>query len=103
MPRLVRRAPLSERIKAYLDPYDVLLWLSEYINDDAYEEWLKLWAIPIGLGLHIVFILAQGASKTAPTKRGDDVFGEDGSSGSGWFAWVVSVQLLKVKGVSTYD
>ncbi|KAK4629423.1 hypothetical protein CLAFUW4_08149 [Fulvia fulva] len=86
MPRLVRRAPLGERIKAYLDPYDFLLSLSETLNDDAYEEWLKIWAIPIGISLNILFILARGASKTS-TKGGDDVFGEDGSS-SGWFAWL---------------
>ncbi|KAF7192544.1 hypothetical protein HII31_06135 [Pseudocercospora fuligena] len=96
MPRLVRRAPLSERIKAYLDPYDVLLWLSEYLNDDAYEEWLKLWAVPIALGLHIVFILAQGASKRGPAKRGDDVFGEDGSGGSGWFAWMAALVMHSI-------
>ncbi|USW54015.1 hypothetical protein Slin15195_G073340 [Septoria linicola] len=91
MPRLVRRQPLIERIKAYLDPWDLLLWLSEELNDDAYDEWLKLWATPIGLGLNIVFILAQGASKRGGGGRGgDDVFGDDGRSGSGWFAWLAS-------------
>ncbi|EME43919.1 hypothetical protein DOTSEDRAFT_130399 [Dothistroma septosporum NZE10] len=91
MPRLVRRAPLSERIKAYLDPYDFLLSLSETLNDDTYEEWLKIWATPIGIGLNILFILARGASRTS-TKGGDDVFGEDGSS-SGWFAWLCAFQV----------
>jgi hypothetical protein len=90
MPRLVRRTPLIERIKARLDPYDLLLWLAEELNDDAYEEWLKIWAAPIGLGLNIAFILARGASRSSAARGGnDDVFG-DAEPGSGWFAWLVS-------------
>lgn len=90
MPRLVRQAPLTERIKAYLDPYDLLLWLSEELNDDAYEEWLKEWATPIGIGLNVVFVLARGASKTNASVIQDDVFGDADGSGSGWFTWFVS-------------
>lgn len=88
MPRLVRRTPLIERIKAYLDPYDFLLWLSEELNDDSYDEWLNVWATPIGIALNITFVLARGASKPG-VGRGDDVFGED-RNGSGWFSWLVS-------------
>ena len=84
----MRRAPLIERIKAYLDPYDFLLWIAEELNDDAYDEWLKIWATPIGIGLNIGFILARGASR--PHSGSDDVFGDDGRKGSGWFAWMVS-------------
>lgn len=87
MPRLVRRTPLSERIKAYLDPYDFFLWLSEELNDDAYDEWLKDWATPIGIGLNILFILARGASRPRQGRGRNDVFGED--EGSGWFGWFV--------------
>lgn len=90
MPRLVRRAPLSERIKAYLDPYDFLLWLSEELNDDTYDEWFKDWATSVGVGLNIVFILARGASKPGASRGGDDVFGDaDERSGRGWFSWLV--------------
>ena len=89
MPRLVRRAPLSERIKAYLDPYDLLLWLAEELNDDAYDEWVRDWATPIGIGLNVVFILARGASNPSSGRGKNDVFGDiDGRSGSGWFAWL---------------
>lgn len=91
MPRLVRRAPLIDRIKASLDPYDLLLWIAEELNDDAYDEWLKVWATPIGIGLNTLFILARGASK--PYSGSDDVFGDDGSKGSGWFAWMVCYLL----------
>jgi hypothetical protein len=89
MPPLVRRAPLIDRIKARLDPYDWLLWLAEELNDDTYEEWLKLWSAPIGLGFNFVFILARGASRSSSSGGGDDVFG-DAESGSGWFSWLVS-------------
>lgn len=96
MPRLIRKTPLIERIKAYLDPYDLLLWIAEELNDDAYDEWLKLWATPIGLGLNVVFILARGSSVNGRggggRGGGDDVFG-DGVEGSGWFAWFVSVGM----------
>ncbi|KAK4552114.1 hypothetical protein LTR86_010650 [Recurvomyces mirabilis] len=97
MPRLVRRTPLSERIKAYLDPYDLLLWLAEELNDDAFDEWMKYWASPIGIVLNLVFVLARGASKTAQTRGRDDVFGDiNGGGGSGRFTWmaVFMVQLL---------
>jgi len=90
MPRLIRRTPLSERVKAYLDPYDFLLWLAEEINDDAYDDLLKAWATPIGLGLNFAFVLARGASSSGQSRRSDDVFGDvDSRTGSGWLAWFV--------------
>ncbi|EMC93626.1 hypothetical protein BAUCODRAFT_37311 [Baudoinia panamericana UAMH 10762] len=85
MPRLVRRTPLLERMKAYLDPYDLLLWFAEELNDDVYDEWLQAWATPIGVAFNIIFILARGASKAGQVRSRDDVFGEAGSSG--WLAW----------------
>lgn len=89
MPRLVRRAPLSERLKAYLDPYDFLLWLSEELNDDTYDEWLQAWATPLGVALNFLFVLARGASKTGGSRGRDDVFGDADSNSSGWFSWLV--------------
>lgn len=94
MPRLVRRAPLSERLKAYLDPYDLLLWISEELNDDTYDELLNAWSTVIGIALNFLFVLARGASKPGSNRR-DDVFGDTGS-GSGWFSWFAAflVHLL---------
>ena len=92
MPPLVRRRPLLERIQAYLDPWDFLLWLSEELNDDAHEDLLNSWATPIGIALNFLFILARGSSRSADTRGNDDVFGDiDGKKGSGWFAWIVSI------------
>jgi len=78
-------------MKAYLDPLDFLLYLSEELNDDAYEELLNSWATPIGIALNAVFIIARGASKSG---EANDLFADDGfagSKGSGWFAWMVSI------------
>jgi len=94
MPPLVRRRPLLERIQAYLDPWDFLLWISEELQDDAREETLNNWATPIGITLNAVFIVARGASKTSGSNDlfGDDVFADfEGKKSSGWFAWVVSI------------
>jgi hypothetical protein len=92
MPPLVRRRPLLERIQAYLDPWDFLLWLSEELNDDAYEDLLNTWATPIGIALNFLFIIARGASKPGDLRGSDDVFGDiEGKRGSGWFAWLVSI------------
>jgi len=91
MPPLVRRRPLIERIKAHLDPCDLLLWISEELNDDSYDELLNAWATPVGIAVNMVFILARGASKTSTARGSDDVFGDiDARRGSGWFAWLVS-------------
>lgn len=92
MPRLVRRQPLSERIKAYLDPYDFLLWIAEELHESAWDEALKDWAAPIGLAANIVIIIARANSGTGTSRKRDDVFGDfDGEGESGWFAWLVSV------------
>jgi len=91
MPPIIRRAPLLERIKAYLDPYDLLLWLSQELNNDTIGEWLEEWATPVGIALNILFVLARGASRPGEARGNDDVFvdHERGSS-SGWFTWLVS-------------
>jgi hypothetical protein len=91
MPRLIRRTPLLERIKANLDFYDLSLWIWEELNDDAYDEWIKLWATPIGIALNLIFIIARGASRPGEGNGADDVFGDvDEKGGSGWIAWFVS-------------
>lgn len=95
MPRLVRKAPLRERLQAYLDPWDFLLWLSETLNDDAYDEWLQSWSTPIGIGLNILFIFARGTSQAGRSRGADEVFGDVRDGSSGWFAWFVSTRRLR--------
>lgn len=85
MPRLVRRDPLSKRLKEYLDPYDFLLWLSELLQDDTYDEWLNGWALFIGIGLNILFIVARWSSASRNGKSNDDAWEFDSRSGGSWF------------------
>ena len=87
MPAYVRRQPLTERIKSYLNPFDFLLWLSEEIESSGWDELEKEWAIPIGVGLNVVFIIARANSKST-SKSYDDIFAD--VQGPGLLAWVVS-------------
>lgn len=92
-PRLVRRRPLAERIKSYLNPFDFLLWLSEELDSSDLDQWQKEWATPIGLLLNLVFLIARANSGSSTTRTGDDVFGED-IGYTGWLAWFVGVPSL---------
>lgn len=88
MPRLIRRQPLAERIKAYLNPADFLLWISEELESHGWDQLEKEWAIPIGFGLNLIFLIARANSRGASGTY-DDVFG-DSKSETGFFAWFVS-------------
>ena len=93
MPRLVRRRPLAERLQAYLNPLDFLLWLSEELDSSDWDQWQKDWATPIGVGLNIVFLIAR-ANSGPSTHRADDVFADD--DGYSWWSWFVSASLANV-------
>jgi len=87
MPPIIRRAPLSERIKAFLNPYDLLLWIAEELHESALDEALRDWGMPVGIAANLVFACARFALKKNPN---DDIFGEFESK-SGWFFWLVSL------------
>lgn len=88
--RLVRRAPLLERIQAYLNPWDFLLWASEELNGNDWGDIHKRWAVPIGIVLNVVFMMARANARSS--RGGDDVFADyHERRGSGWLAWVVSL------------
>ncbi|KAE9363431.1 hypothetical protein N431DRAFT_355773 [Stipitochalara longipes BDJ] len=88
MPRLIRRKPLVERIKDYLNPGDFLLWLSEEIETRDWDS--KQFATPFALGLHIAFLVSRANSGNAGRSGGNDVFGDD-YSGTGWFSYIATV------------
>ncbi|KAF1813152.1 hypothetical protein P152DRAFT_457509 [Eremomyces bilateralis CBS 781.70] len=90
MPRLVRRAPLMERLQAYLNPWDFLLWLLEELNSNDWDEHQKRWALPIGVVLNLVFMVAKANSSNGGR---DDVFGEY-DSGGGLGAWLCEFLVL---------
>lgn len=88
MPRLIRRQPLAERIKSYLNPLDFLLWLSEEIDANDWDQFEKDWALPLGVVLNVVFLIARANTQPSGGRAIDDVFGEDG--GTPWLSWLVS-------------
>jgi hypothetical protein len=88
MPRLVRRKPLFDRIKDYLNPGDFLLWLSEEIETRDWDS--KQFGAPLALCLHVALLVARANSGSSGGNGGDDVFG-DVNSGSGWLSYIVSL------------
>lgn len=93
-PRLVRRRTLAERIQTYFNPWDFLLWLSEELESNDWDQWQKAWATPIGLTLNILFLVARANSGPSVRSEEDDVFG-DVEGYSGWLAWFVGTDKLK--------
>lgn len=87
-PRLVRRRPLLERIKTYLNPLDFMLWLSEELDSNDWDQRQKEWATPIGILLNVIFLIARANTGGSTRRTGDDVFGDD-LPYIGWFAWFV--------------
>ena len=92
MPRLIRRRPLAERIREYLDPADFLLWLSEEFDSSDWDQWQRDWATPIGLLLNVIFLIAR-ANSGYSRQSNDDVFG-DNISRSSMSSWLVSADTL---------
>ncbi|KAL8702475.1 MAG: hypothetical protein Q9201_004347 [Fulgogasparrea decipioides] len=92
MPRLIRRRPLAERVKAFLNPLDLLLWLSEEFDSSDWEQWQKTWSTAIGIALNIVYLIARANTGSRSRRRGDDVFGDDESYTS-FTAWLVNSGL----------
>ncbi|ETN47205.1 uncharacterized protein HMPREF1541_01396 [Cyphellophora europaea CBS 101466] len=87
MPKFVRRQPLTDRIAAYLNPYDFLLWLSEEIESRGYDQLEKEWAIPVGFTFNLILLIAR-ANTSVRSSSYDDVFG-DGNS-FGWRSWLAT-------------
>ncbi|KAL9100296.1 MAG: hypothetical protein Q9163_004314 [Psora crenata] len=77
VPRLIRRRPLHERVKAYLDPVDFLLWLSEELHSSDWDRWGKKWANSIGIISNVVFLIARANTGYSTSRIADDVFGDE--------------------------
>lgn len=84
MPRLVRRKPFTERLKAMLNPMDFLLWLSEEMETRDFDS--RIAGTQLGLGLNFVFLLARANAGSSTSN--DDIFSDD--SGAGWVSYFVS-------------
>ncbi|CAJ2513628.1 Uu.00g017470.m01.CDS01 [Anthostomella pinea] len=97
MPRLVRRRPLMERVKAMLNPMDFLLWLSEEIETRDWDS--KLVGTQLGLAMNFAFLLARANS--GGSRAADPVFDEGGTSG--WFSFFVGTLLWLLIGCSVIN
>lgn len=98
MPRLVRRAPLAERIKAYTDPSDWLIWIAEELNSNDWEEFAQAYAVYIGFGANILFVIAQANSGASTGYDDDLVFKE--VAGPGWMKWFMNLLVLILSGAA---
>lgn len=87
-PRLIRRSSLFERLRAYLNPLDVFLRVSEKLDSDDWDQWLTSWEIPICIVLNVTFLLARAHCGPRNGTREDDVF-LDEIKFAGWLAWLV--------------
>ncbi|KAK4204070.1 hypothetical protein QBC40DRAFT_192499 [Triangularia verruculosa] len=75
--RPVRRQPLSERIKARLNPGDFYLWLSEEIQTFDWDS--TAFGTRFGLAANFLFLIAR--ANIASRSDVDDVFGDAPASG----------------------
>lgn len=98
MPRLVRRAPLAERIKAAMDPSDWLMRIGEDVNSSDWEEFAQSYALYIGFGVNMAFIVAQANNGSSSQFDGDGVFRE--ASGPGWLKWMMNLLVTVLAGMS---
>ena len=87
--RLVRRQPLTQRLRAWFDPWDYLLRVSEELDSGDWEQWLQDWSIPLGTALNLVMLIAR-ANSGRSSRGADDVFGDDMLTSS-WMTWLVSM------------
>ncbi|OAL48122.1 hypothetical protein IQ07DRAFT_589589 [Pyrenochaeta sp. DS3sAY3a] len=98
MPRLVRRAPLVERIKAYIDPSDWLIWISEELNSSDWDEFAASYALYLGTGANLLFLVAQANSGASTSLDDDGVFKD--LSGPGWTKWLMNLLVLVLASAS---
>jgi hypothetical protein len=81
--RRVRQQPLTERLKAWLNPLDFLLYISEEIETRDWDS--KRVGTQLGLAANFLFLLMR--ANAGRSSKGDDVFGE--SRTSYWSTYLV--------------
>ncbi|TEA13474.1 Meiotically up-regulated gene 154 protein [Colletotrichum sidae] len=96
MPRLVRKKTLSERMKAFLNPMDFLLWLSEELESRDWDS--KALGSQLGVGFNFAFLLSRANCMTSEAE--DDVFNDAGSGGLVTFVVRPLVWILGVLSVA---
>ncbi|KAF2663206.1 hypothetical protein BT63DRAFT_484528 [Microthyrium microscopicum] len=82
--RHVRRAPLAQRLNAWLHPSEVALWLSEELASQDWEQFNKTWSNTIGISLNLLLIFARVNSTLK--SHGDDIFVDYSRSTGAYFS-----------------
>ncbi|KAI1116777.1 hypothetical protein F5Y14DRAFT_33119 [Nemania sp. NC0429] len=95
MPRLVRKRPFMERVKAMLNPMDFLLWLSEEIETHDWSS--RTIGTQLGLAMNFAFLITRANS--GGTRVADPVF-DDGVGTAGWLAYLIGVIVWSLIGFS---
>ncbi|KAI5838016.1 hypothetical protein DFP73DRAFT_520971 [Morchella snyderi] len=87
-PRIVRQAPLSDRVLAALNPLDALLNLSTWLSSQDWDGLQTTLATPLGLTLNVLYLFTRAHSDSSSYRRGaEDVIRRGAGSTSGMGAW----------------
>lgn len=92
MPRLVRRAPLWQRIQAYTDPLDWFIYISEELNSSDWDQFASNYALYLGFAANVVFVVAQANSAASAASDDDGVFSD--VKGLGLLPWLANILVL---------
>jgi hypothetical protein len=96
MPPIIRRRPLRDRIAAYLNPLDFLLWFSaEFLNGDDWDEFQHTFALPIGVACNVVFLVARANSGPKSLAEGDGVFLSNSGRTGGIWGGLVCIAIIE--------
>lgn len=88
MPPVVRRAPLLERINSLINPVDFIIWLLEECHDEALDESLREWTVPIALSMNLLAMVSRAYSQR---EMSSDLFDDTEAPGMGRrLSWLVS-------------
>lgn len=96
MPRLIRRRPLAERLRSYLNPLNIFLWLSEELKSGDWDQWQNQSAVPAAATLNLVFLIARANSGPSSRQLQDDVFSDYEGYG-GWLPWFVRLLVDNIQ------
>lgn len=89
MPRLVRRAPLHERILSNINPLDFWLHLATSLEGYDFDTLQKTVSFPLGVACNFVLCVARANSSLKGARDESDVLWRPGMEGrSGWGRFV---------------
>ena len=92
--RLIRRAPLRDRIMAYFDPHDIDIWLREKLEAADWDAFHKRNGTPLGIALNVTALVARLSSGTRNGNEYDDLYIEE-DEGSSFWSWLVSFRVCR--------